>query len=110
MDGNLVNTLSAVAGILLSLGFEYIPGLSVWYNGRDSQTKALIMLGLIVLAAAGSFGLSCYSPYEVVACSQDGAWGLVSAVIAAAVANQSTHSLAKRRKLTATVTEPSGTP
>jgi len=46
--------LSAVAGVLLSLLFSYIPGASDWFAALDGTRKRLVMLGALVLVAAGS--------------------------------------------------------
>ena len=59
--------LSTIAGAILSLLFSYVPGLSGWYqklgengDGVDGGTaRRLFMLGLLVLTAAGAYGLAC---------------------------------------------------
>ena len=87
------NELSVIAGILLSLAFSYIPGLNVKFAELDPLYKRLIMLGLLVAAAAGVFGLAC-SPLAAelglkVACDKAGAIGLASQLVLAIIANQS---------------------
>ena len=61
-------TLTLLAGTILSLGFSYIPGLSDWYRrlgetpdgeGDGGTRKRLVMLALLVLSAAGGFALAC---------------------------------------------------
>ena len=37
--------LASIAGVVLSLAFFYIPGLSGWYKKQSSQVKSLVMLG-----------------------------------------------------------------
>lgn len=91
-----INTdfLSAAAGVLLSLGFSYIPKLSTWYAALDSTKKSLIMLGLLVVLSIGLYGLGCAKLVGLnIACTTDGAWQLVEIFIAAAIANQSTYTL-----------------
>jgi len=85
--------LVAIAGIILSLGFSYIPGLDVKFAALDGVYKRLIMLGLILLTAAGTFGLSCAGLIDAATCDQAGAWGLVQLFIFAAIANQSAYML-----------------
>ena len=51
--------LTAAAGGLLSLLFLYTPRLKTWYNNQIRQTKALVMLGLLLLVTAAVTGLEC---------------------------------------------------
>lgn len=90
--------LAATAGAILSLLFEYVPGLSTWYETLSEAQKRLVMLVLLVVTAAGVFGLSCYTPAPVdwVTCDVGGIWGLITALIAAIVANQGIHLMAKK--------------
>ncbi len=41
----------AIAGVVLSLLFSYIPGLRVWFAGLVAEKKQLIMLGLLVVVS-----------------------------------------------------------
>ncbi|MEJ2600915.1 MAG: hypothetical protein P8Z00_21460 [Anaerolineales bacterium] len=61
-------TLSTVASAVLSLGFSYVPKLKDWFeklggsaDGSDDggTRKRLVMLGLLVLVALSTYGLSC---------------------------------------------------
>ena len=85
--------LSAVAGVLLSLAFSYIPGLSGKFASLPSTTKRLIMGGLLLVVAGASFGLSCAGVLDAVACDKPGAMGLVANLIMAIMANQSAYAL-----------------
>jgi len=85
--------LSAVAGVVLSLAFSYIPTLNTKFAALSTEYKRLIMLGLLVLVAAGAYGVSCAGWWTVVTCDQAGIKTLVTALLAAAVANQTTYSL-----------------
>jgi len=87
---------SVIAGILLAVGFEYIPGLKSWFANKPSQTKALVMLGLLLAVGVGSVALSCYGPFEFFECSEAGIWDAVEAFAMAAAANQSTYLLTKK--------------
>lgn len=89
--------LTAIAGILLSLAFSYLPGLSDGFAKLDPTRKRLIMAGLLVLVSVGTFGLSCAGVINDAACTQAGAWALVSTFITALVANQATYSISPRK-------------
>lgn len=85
--------LGSVAGVVLSLLFTYVPGLKNKYGALDGTYKRLIMLGLLVLAAAGAFGLACAGWGDsfgiTFTCDEAGARELVQVFIVALVANQS---------------------
>lgn len=91
-----MNELSAFAGIVLSLLFEYVPGFSDWYGGKEAQTKRLVMLACLFIAALTVWLLSCYGPLDTVACSKNGLWELATALFFAIAGNQSAHRLTKR--------------
>jgi hypothetical protein len=95
------DTLSAIAGALLSLAFSYIPSLQARYEPLDGVYKRLIMLGLLVLAAAGAFSLACAgwgTDFGLqLTCDRSGLIGLVRALIAALVANQTTFLISPTR-------------
>lgn len=85
--------LAAVSGVVLSLAFSYIPGLRGWFDNLKPDYKRLTMLGVLLLSAAGAYGLACIGRYGVVTCDVDGIWQLVEVFIYAAVANQSAYAL-----------------
>ena len=90
IDGN---TLSAAAGVALSLVISYVPGLSSWFEKRTPVGKRLTMGVLIVLAGIGSAVSSCGST-PLVECAASINLGVyVSAIIAALVANQGMYQL-----------------
>ena len=84
-------TLSAVAGVVLSLAFSYVPGVREWFDALDATRKRLIMALSLVIGSAGVVALSCWVISPLVACNQGGVVALVSAFIAALVANQSAY-------------------
>jgi len=90
----------AIAGVILSLLFEYMPGLHAWYNALTDNWQKVIMLCVILLVVAGAFGLSCAGWVSVFACTGSGAREAVLAFIAAIVANQSTHRILPKIDLT----------
>lgn len=93
--------LASVAGLVLSLAFAYVPRLSDWYDGKNSQTKALIMAGLLLVVAVGAYGLSCASPYSYFECTRVGAWTAAQVFVAALVANQGTYLIVRNVQLKA---------
>jgi hypothetical protein len=88
-------TLSSVAGMLLSLGMSYIPGLSGWYAKLGPEAKRLTMAGLLVLAAGVSALWACTGGARVlshcVVSTDLRTYG--QAIIAALVANQAMFML-----------------
>ena len=98
-------SLATMAGILLSLIFSYIPGLSDWYAGLDGAFKRLLMLGALCAAAAVSLGAACLgwaqffagSGWSLPDCSQAGLGDLLRALLLALVANQTTYLISPRK-------------
>lgn len=89
--------LLAVAGIVVSLIFEYFPKLSVWYNGLEDNIQRLIMLGLVAVIAVTVFGMSCAGLSDAYTCDKRGAWELVKMFVVGVVANQSTYLVLPRK-------------
>lgn len=85
--------LSAIAGIVLSLAFSYVPGLSTKFAKLASSTKRLIMAGLLLATAGAAFGLSCANVFASVTCDKPGALGLVSHFITGLIANQGMYAI-----------------
>jgi hypothetical protein len=89
--------LSLVVGLLLSLLFSYVPGFKGRFEALATETKRLVMAGLLVLVAVGSYGVACWNILDVgVSCDQPGIVGLVTAFIAALVANQATYLISPK--------------
>ena len=102
MEGNMTSELLAgIAGIVLSLAFSYIPGLSTKFAKLESSTKRLIMAGLLLLTGGAAFGLSCAGVFATVTCDKAGALGLVSHFIMALIANQSAYSISPETRAVA---------
>jgi hypothetical protein len=89
-------TISAIAGVLLSLVFAYFPGVSGWFANLDGTYKRLVMALSLLMVAGGALALSCWQIMYTVSCDQAGIVALVQSFIAALVANQATYSLAVR--------------
>jgi hypothetical protein len=87
--------LALIASAILSLLFTYIPGLNVKYGGLQKETKALIMLGLVLAVAVGALALACSGLAAdfglAVTCDKPGAVGLVLAFFYAVAGNQGTY-------------------
>jgi len=90
-------SLSFIAGSVLSMLFSYWPGLNTKFAGLSSEVKRLIMLGLLVLVAAGVYGLGCSGFGAefgiVVTCDRGGLVGLISSLAIAVIANQSVFAI-----------------
>jgi hypothetical protein len=99
-------TIMLLAGAILSLGFSYVPGLSGWFERlgeaeEDGGTrKRLVMLALLVLATGGVYGLACSgwgADFGVaVRCDRPGLAGILTALVAAIVANQSVYKISPK--------------
>jgi len=84
--------LSALAGIVLSLAFSYIPGLNTKFAELAAEYKRLIMLGVLFATAGAVYLIGCQGWFETgITCDQAGFTELVKAFIAAVVANQATY-------------------
>lgn len=94
------STLTLIAGAILSLAFSYIPGLNTWFAALDATVKRLIMAGLLLVVAAGSFGLACLgwgAAWGInLECTQTGLQSLVAQFILAVIANQSVFAISPR--------------
>lgn len=97
---NNADFLAAIAGVLLTLVFSYVPGISDKYAALDETYKRLIMLILLALAAGGAMALACAGlgpdfnlPFT---CDRAGAVELVRSFVFAVMANQSFYKLTKR--------------
>ncbi len=96
--------ISSVAGVILSLLFSYLPGLSSWYGGLVGDKKRLIMLGMLALVAGGMYALDCggvlikFAPDLAGMCSATDGWvQVVRAFVAAMIANQASFALSPQK-------------
>ena len=95
--------LSSVAGVVLSLLFSYLPGLSGWYGGLGGDKKRLIMLGMLALVAGGMYALDCggllvkLAPDVAGMCSAADGWvQVVRAFVLAMIANQAAFTISPK--------------
>lgn len=99
---NTAETLSAAAGIVVSLALAYVPGLAPWFEQLAPLRKRLVLLGALAGVSAGALGLGCTPalaavlPAGLVECSELGAAKLAASFIAALVANQAAYAVAVR--------------
>lgn len=85
-----------ITGVLLAVLFEYLPGLHTWYNALKDTEQRLIMLGLMVITVAATYGLSCAGWLHAWQCNQVGIKDAVFALGLAIAANQGTHRILPR--------------
>lgn len=92
--------VSAMAGVLLSLGFSYAPGARDWFGKLTGTQKRLVMLGLCLVVVLVEFGLACTGfamDFGVtVTCDRTGAVQLTMAFIGAVIANQATFLISPK--------------
>ena len=92
--------LAGIVSVVLSVLFEYVPGLSTWYNALKDNYQRLFMLGLLVIVAGVIFGLNCagwltaYIPS--ISCNEKGLQELIWLLVVSIAANQGTHRLLPR--------------
>ena len=93
-------SLSLIAGSALSLIFSYVPGLNAKFAGLSAEVKRLIMLGLLILVAAGVYGLGCSgfgAEFGVaITCDREGLVGLIGSLVVAIIANQSVYAISPK--------------
>jgi len=86
--------LVGVSGVVLSLLFSYIPGLRVWFAGLVTETKQLIMLGLILVISSAVFVLGCNGILVTnLVCDKSGIVSFVYIVVTAIITNQATYAI-----------------
>jgi hypothetical protein len=91
--------IAAIAGVVLSLAFSYIPGLNTRFAALAPEAKRGIMAGLLVLTAAVIYGLGCLDILSIgIACTQTGVIQIVWILISALVTNQTTYSVSPQLK------------
>jgi len=92
--------LAAICGVVLSLVFNYVPGISGKWGVLMPEYKRLIMLIMLVVVAGVVFGLACSgwgADFGVtVVCGKAGFVGLLQALIYAVMANQTAYQITKK--------------
>jgi hypothetical protein len=107
-------SLSLVAGTVLSLTFSYVPGARSWFERFEPEIKRLIMLVLLVVTACIVYGLSCLgwaSDWGIsLNCDRSGLLGLIEQLVIAIIANQSIYAISPRKNRKAKPVSPSPDP
>ena len=95
------NLLIVVWGIVQSLAFTFLPGLSKWYENLGAgegdevakKKKRFVQGAVLFVVAVALFGLSCAGVEfnNAPVCSANGFWTVILAYLAALGANQTTH-------------------
>lgn len=91
--------LVAFTSAVISLLFSYFPGLNTWYAGLSQLYKRLIMIALLILTAAGAYGIACagFAPWLgfELACDQEGVMFLIALILEAIAVNQTVYKLSQ---------------
>ena len=90
--------IGAVAGVVLSLLFKYIPGLNVLFEQLDPEQKELVMLGIMITAVGVVYGLGCFGWLDIYACGSEGLKQAVFAIVGAILGNQGAYSMLSNQK------------
>ena len=80
-------------GILLSVGFTFVPALATWYYGIDTKLRGLVMVGFSVAIVGIIFGLSCSGMFGWVACTKAGIVDLFKGLLILLGTNQITYNM-----------------
>ena len=89
--------LAAISGVILSLAFSYVPGVSDRFNELEKPEKQAAMGLLLLLVAVFVFSVQCTNLYDFgVVCSTAGAVDFSKILLAALIANQSVYSITKK--------------
>lgn len=84
--------IGAVAGVVISLLFNYFPVLRVKFASLTQEAKSLIMIGLMVLVVAVVTVLDFYDVINAgLTFDKSGITRIILTLISAMVANQSTY-------------------
>lgn len=88
--------ISGVVGIFLALAFAYFPKLNTWYAGLQTETKSLIMIGLLV---ATTVVITALTIYGVVPSPGPVTWfSVVKVFLAVLITNQPTYVIIPETK------------
>lgn len=85
--------LVAIASVLLSVLFTYVPGMNEWYAGMQKTHKQLLMGGLLVLTTGFIMLSSCMEWWTWVECDKQGVLDMLATLALAIAANQGTHQI-----------------
>jgi hypothetical protein len=87
-------SIVAIVGIATSLIFNYFPALRVKFAALTTEQRSGIMIGLMILAAFGTWGAGCMGWLDAgVACSVNALPQLGKLIFLALVANVTTYTV-----------------
>lgn len=86
--------VGSLVGVLLSLLASYVPGFRDKWAALQADVKRAWMAALLVALSVVIYALACSGSGFFVACPAGGAWRLLSIIVSALVANQSTYQIA----------------
>lgn len=98
MDTIYPEEISGAAGVMLSLGFSYLPGVKDRFDRLEPTARRLVMLALLAVVSVGVFALGCLRPGWLpgVNCSEAGGWELGRIFVVAVIANQAAFEVSPR--------------
>lgn len=91
--------LAAICGILLSLSFSYLPGLSARWDALPPTAKRLWMAGLLLAVSTAVFVFACAGITEYsarITCDRQGLIQVVNLFISALIANQAAYQISPK--------------
>lgn len=89
--------ITVIAGVILSLGFSYIPKLNVKFAALDAEVKRSIMVGIMFVVTLGIFGGQYFGLWDAgFAMDKSGYVHLGFSFALAVIANQGAYSASPR--------------
>jgi hypothetical protein len=90
--------VAGLAGVLLAIGLERVPGLSDWFGALQPSQKAGLMALLTGLVVLVVFSASCGGVATAMTCDVAGGVRALDIWFVSLGTNQATHLLTKKRK------------
>lgn len=90
--------LGSLAGIVLGIAFDYLPGLGKWYQAQEDNIQRLILLGSMALVAATIFGMGCAGLSDTFACTKEGAFEAIKVFVSGVISSQATYLVLPRKQ------------
>lgn len=88
-------TISMIAGLVLSLAFSYVPGLSTQFDKLEPTQKRLYMGLCVVAVGLASIAWGCVRTNGT-SCDTDTIVGSIRSIIMALMANQSMYAISPK--------------
>lgn len=102
--------LAALAGIVLSLAFAYIPQAREWFDALSPTYKRLTMLALLAVSAFIIWLGACIGWVSAYQCTPQDARQLAWLFVQALVANQAAFLIAPKASTSSAAEAPNGQP